>query len=293
MDAAALTEELMAWLPDMMITFGTQVITALLILCVGLYVSNKLSAFIYHKLEASRLEASLSRYIAAAVKALIFTFVILLTLARLGVQTASIIAVLGAAGLAVGLALQGSLSNIASGVLIVLLRPFKVGDYVQIGGEEGHVEMIGIFTTELKTLQGVTLVIPNASITADTVKNYTKHKVRRADFTVGVAYGSDLKQAKAVLTKVAEACPYIVDHQPVTVEVDALADSSVNFTVRVWVEADCYPQAELSIYENAYDALGEANITIPFPQMDVHMHTVAAQAAALSSQSSQEKALES
>lgn len=264
--------DFMELVPTLFVNFGTKILSALLILGVGMYISTKVSMFIYRKLEASRLEASLSRYIAGVVKALMFTFVILLVLARVGVQTASIIAVLGAAGLAVGLALQGSLSNLASGVLIVMLRPFKVSDYVDIGGEEGEVEIVGLFTTEIKTLRGETLIIPNSAITSNTVKNYSKNGIRRVDFSIGVAYGSDLKNAKQVLMDVAKASPYKLDNKPITVEVEALADSSVNFTVRIWVKAGDYPAASLSVYENAHDALGVANITIPFPQMDVYMH---------------------
>jgi small conductance mechanosensitive channel len=188
-----------------------------------------------------------------------------------GIETTSFIAILGAAGLAIGLALQGSLSNFASGVLIIMLRPFKSGDYIEAAGKSGSVEKIEIFATELRTPDNKVVIVPNSSIMSGAITNYSREATRRIDLVIGVDYDADLKQAKQVLQSVLEADDRILKDPAYTVAVSELADSSVNFVVRPWVKTPDYWAVYFDLMENIKLALDEANINIPYPQMDVHV----------------------
>jgi small conductance mechanosensitive channel len=195
-----------------------------------------------------------------------------MALSQVGIQTTSFIAILGAAGLAVGLALQGSLSNFASGVLIIMLRPFKSGDFIEAGGKSGSVEKIEIFSTELRTPDNKVIIMPNSAIMSGAIVNYSREKTRRIDLVIGVSYEADLKQAKQVLQNVLDEEPRLLKTPAYTVAVSELADSSVNFVVRPWVNTSDYWPTYFSLVENIKLALDDAGIAIPFPQMDVHLH---------------------
>ena len=193
----------------------------------------------------------------------------------LGVQTASIIALLGAAGLAVGLALQGSLSNFAAGVLIILFKPYKVGDYIEAGGVGGSVESLQIFTTVLITPDNKRVVVPNSQVTDGVITNYSANDTRRLDLVAGVSYSDDLDKVRAVLEGIIDDSEYVLDAPAPTIAVNELADSSVNFVVRPWVKTTDYWAAHFTLTETIKKRFDAEGISIPFPQTDVHVHQVA------------------
>ncbi len=222
--------------------------------------------------DKKKVDKAVGSFVASIVYAIVFAATILMALSQLGIETTSFIAILGAAGLAVGLALQGSLSNFASGVLIILLRPFKSGDYVEAGGKAGTVKKIEIFSTELRTPDNKVIIMPNSSIMGSPITNFSRESTRRIDLVIGVGYDADLKEAKAVLKSVLDKETRLLKDPAYTVAVSELADSSVNFVVRPWVNSSDYWPTYFDLMENIKIALDDANITIPFPQMDVHLH---------------------
>jgi small conductance mechanosensitive channel len=202
----------------------------------------------------------------------LLVFVVLAALGQLGIQTTSFIAVIGAAGLAIGLALQGSLSNFAAGFLMIIFRPFKVGDYIEGAGVAGTVEAIQIFTTQLKTPDNKTVIIPNAGLTAGNITNYSAKGTRRVDMVFGIGYGDDIDHAKKVIMDVLAKEERILKDPSTTIGVVELADSSVNFAVRPWVKADDYWNVYFNLTENIKKDFDAQGISIPFPQRDVHMY---------------------
>jgi small conductance mechanosensitive channel len=199
-------------------------------------------------------------------------FVIIAALGQLGVQTASLVAVLGAAGLAVGLALQGSLANFAAGLLLIIFKPFKVGDFIEGGGVSGVVEEVGIFTTMMNSPDNKKLVVPNAKMTSDNIVNYTAKQVRRVDLVAGVSYRDDLDKVKRVLGEILAADSRILKDPAPTVGVLALAESSVNLAVRPWVKTADYWDVFFATQESIKKRFDAEGISIPFPQQDVHLH---------------------
>jgi small conductance mechanosensitive channel len=206
----------------------------------------------------------------------LLTFVILAAVGQLGVQTTSFIAVLGAAGFAVGLALQGSLGNFASGVLIMIFRPFKSGDFVEAGGTMGIVEAIQIFTTTLRTGDNKTIIVPNGQITSGTITNYSAKDTRRVDLVIGVSYGDDLDKVRRVIEEVIAAEGRVLSEPEPTIGVLELADSSVNFAVRPWVKSSDYWPVYFGLMESFKKRFDQEGISIPFPQQDVYLHQVSA-----------------
>ncbi|MBT8338761.1 MAG: mechanosensitive ion channel, partial [Desulfatitalea sp.] len=202
----------------------------------------------------------------------LLAFVVLAALSQLGIQTTSFIAVLGAAGLAVGLALQGSLSNFAAGFLMILFRPFSVGDYIEGGGVTGTVEEIQIFTTTLVTPDNKTVIIPNAKIMGDNIINWTVKGTRRVDLVVGIGYGDDIDKARQVIADVLAKDARVRKDPPPQIAVSEMADSSVNFVVRPWVSASDYWAVSFGVTEQIKKAFDDEGISIPFPQRDVHVY---------------------
>jgi len=201
-------------------------------------------------------------------------FFIIAALGQLGIQTTSFIAILGAAGLAVGLALQGSLSNFASGFLMIIFKPIRVNDYVEIAGTAGTVEELSIFTTTLKTPDNKTVIIPNASVTGGNIVNWTLKGTRRVDMVFGIGYDDDIDKARKIMEDVLAKDDRILKDQGIQVAVAELADSSVNFVVRPWAKAEDYWGVYLDAMENIKKAFDAEGISIPYPQQDVHMHQV-------------------
>ncbi|WP_068711958.1 small-conductance mechanosensitive channel MscS [Vibrio tritonius] len=268
-------EHVNTWLTknsDLLIQYGINFMWALVILIVGNFVVKLIAGSISKVLKKRRMDKAVIDFINAIVRYLLFIVVLMAALGKLGIQTASVVAVIGAAGLAVALALQGSLSNFAAGVLIVAFRPFKSGDYVEVGGVAGSVDSIQIFQTVLSSPDNKMVVVPNSSIIGGPITNYSRHKTRRVDLVIGVSYKADLRKTKQVLRDVLDKDERVLKDPEPTIGVLALADSSVNFVVRPWVKTENYWPVYWDLMLNIKEALDENGIEIPFPQMDVHLN---------------------
>jgi small conductance mechanosensitive channel len=202
----------------------------------------------------------------------LLAFVVIAALNQLGIQTASLIAVLGAAGLAIGLALQGSLGNFASGVLMVIFKPFKVGDFIEGAGTAGIVEKVEIFTTQLKTPDNKTVIVPNAKLTGDNITNFTVKGTRRVDFVFGIGYGDDIDKARSIIKEIIDRDERVMKEPEPMIVVSELADSSVNLTVRAWTSAGDYWSFYFDTTENVKKQFDTEGVSIPFPQRDVHLY---------------------
>ena len=258
------------------VELGINLITAIAIFFVGKWVVNLVIKGMLNAMQKSDMDVTLRRFIANLLRMLLMLFVIIAAIHQLGIQTASLIALLGAAGLAVGLALQGSLSNFAAGVLIVLFRPYKVGDWIEGGGVSGAVEEVQILTTVLKTGDNKRVIIPNSQIMGSTITNYSANETRRVDLVVGVSYSDDLDKVRKELEDLIAADERILDDPAVTIAVSELADSSVNFVLRPWVKTEDYWGVYFGLTEAVKKRFDEVGISIPFPQRDVHIHNVTA-----------------
>ncbi|AYV21770.1 MULTISPECIES: small-conductance mechanosensitive channel MscS [Vibrio] len=259
---------------DLLVQYGVNIISAILILFIGNIVVKAVANSVSKLLHKKKMDKAVVEFIHGIVRYTLFVIVLIAALSRIGVQTASVVAVIGAAGLAIGLALQGSLSNFAAGVLIVGFRPFKSGDYVEIGGVAGSVDSIQIFQTILTTPDNKMVVVPNASVIGSPITNYSRHATRRIDHVIGVSYGADLKKTQEVIRKTLEADERILKEPGTTIGVVALADSSVNFVVRPWVRTEQYWDVYFDSLQAIKEALDAEGIEIPFPQMDVHLNKV-------------------
>ncbi|MGR5069668.1 MULTISPECIES: small-conductance mechanosensitive channel MscS [Vibrio] len=269
--------EAQTWLSnnsDLLIQYGVNIISAVLILFIGNFIVKMIANSVAKVLEKKSMDKAVVEFIHGIVRYLLLVIVLIAALSRIGVQTASVVAVIGAAGLAIGLALQGSLSNFAAGVLIVAFRPFKSGDYVEVGGVAGSVEAIQIFQTVLKTPDNKMVVVPNSGVIGSPITNYSRHATRRVDLVIGVSYKADLKQTKQVIREALEKDSRILKDPEMTIGVLALADSSVNFVVRPWCNTEDYWNVYFDSTQAIKEALDEAGIEIPFPQMDIHFNKV-------------------
>lgn len=258
-----------------LIAWGPRVIAALAILIIGFMTVKIITSLLGRAMNRARLDTTLVRFISNFAFMLLMTLVVIFTIGKLGVDTTSFAAVIAAAGLAIGLALQGSLGNFASGVMIIGLRPFRVGDLVELNGVMGKVEAVGVFFTELTRPDNTRIVVPNGQVIDDNIINYTINGTRRIDLVAGIGYGDDIKEAKEVFERILAAHPQVLDEPAPQVAVAELADSSVNFVVRPWVQAADYWAVRCEITEQIKLELDAAGINIPFPQRDVHLHQVA------------------
>ena len=268
-------DSVLNWLNDnsgLILHYGIQAVVALVIFLLGSRVAKFCSNLTEKGFAKKKVDKAVGSFVSSIVYTLVFAVTILMALSQIGIETTSFIAILGAAGLAVGLALQGSLSNFASGVLIILLRPFKSGDFVEAGNKMGTVKKIEIFSTELRTPDNKVIIVPNSQIMSGAITNFSRESTRRIDLVIGVGYDADLRHAKEVLKSVLDAETRILKDPAYNVAVNELGDSSVNFVVRPWVNAADYWPTYWSLMENIKIALDDADITIPFPQMDVHFH---------------------
>ncbi|MEK6167898.1 small-conductance mechanosensitive channel MscS [Vibrio cholerae] len=259
---------------DLLIQYGVNVISAILILFIGNLVVKGVAGSVANVLKKKEMDKAVVDFIHGLVRYTLFIIVLIAALSRIGVQTASVVAVIGAAGLAVGLALQGSLSNFAAGVLIVAFRPFKSGDYVEIGGVACSVDSIQIFQTVLKSPDNKMVVVPNSAVIGGAITNYSRHETRRVDMVIGVSYKSDLQKTKRVLRETLEKDPRILKDPDMTIGVLTLADSSINFVVRPWCKTSDYWAVYFDSMQAIKEALDANGIEIPFPQMDVHLNKI-------------------
>jgi len=251
--------------------YGLKIIGAIVIFIIGKWLSGVLSRAVGKAMNRAKAEQVLVKFVVNLAYAALLAFVVLAALAQLGIQTTSFIAIIGAAGLAIGLALQGSLSNFAAGVMLIIFRPFKVGDYIEAAGTAGSVEEIMIFSTKLKSPDNKQLYVPNGSIISGTITNYSAREQRRVDLVFGCGYGDDIKKTKALLEAIVKENALVLDEPAPTIGVLELGDSSVNFAVRPWVATSDYWDVHFQITEEVKQRFDEAGISIPFPQRDVHL----------------------
>jgi len=251
--------------------WGTNIVFTLLIYLIGRIIVKWLVKIIRKLLLRAKMDMILVNFVCAIVNIALTVFVYIAVLSRLGVDTTSLVALLGAAGLAIGLALQGSLQNFAAGVMLIICRPFKLGDYVEAGGSQGIVEEISIFNTVLKTPDNRKVIIANGQVYGDTITNYSSEANRRIDFIFGIGYDDDLLKAKKILENIVTENELVLKTPAPVVAVAELADSSVNFYVRPWVKSTDYWKVHFAITEKVKLAFDAHGISIPFPQMDVHV----------------------
>jgi small conductance mechanosensitive channel len=256
---------------DVVAVWGLKVVAALAIFIIGRWIAMMVRRGVRSMMEKAGADPIIIGFVASIAYIALLAFVVIAALGQLGIQTTSFIAILGAAGLAVGLALQGSLANFAAGFLMIIFRPFKVGDFIEGAGVAGVVEAIQIFTTTLKTGDNKTIIIPNAKLAGDNITNYSAKETRRVDMTVGVAYDADLSKVKNVLMDIIGKESRIHTDPAPQVAVAELADSSVNFVVRVWTNTADYWGVKFDITETIKNRFDEEGIGIPFPQHDIHI----------------------
>ena len=257
---------------EIFIAFGLKILAALAILVIGRWIAKIVKKVIRKVMVKRNIEPTITSFTENLLYILLMTFVILAALARLGVQTASFVAIIGAAGLAIGLALQGSLANFAAGFLMIIFKPIKVGDYIEGAGTAGVVEAISVFTTTLTTPDNKTIIIPNAKLTGDNITNYSTKDTRRIDLKFGVAYESDSAKVKKIIEDVLKKEDRIFETPAPTIGLLELADSSVNFVVRPWVKTSDYWAVYFNLMETMKKRFDDEGISIPFPQTDVHLY---------------------
>jgi small conductance mechanosensitive channel len=257
-------------------TYGIKIIGAIVILIIGRIAAGIGRRFIVRILEKSKTDPAIISFVGGMTYFLILIFAVLAALAKFGIQTASFVAILGAAGFAIGFALQGSLANFAAGVLILVLRPFKLGDYIDGAGVAGTVKEIQLFTTVLATPDNVKIMVPNGKLFGDTIKNISAFDTRRVDLVIGIGYSSDIQKAYDIMMNLIKEDSRILSDPAPKIAVSELADSSVNFVVRPWVKRGDYWGVKFDLTRKIKEGFDENGIEIPFPQRVVHMLSEAA-----------------
>jgi small conductance mechanosensitive channel len=266
-------ENAIAIIWELLMIYGLKLIVAIAVLIVGRWIAKGLTGFTEKILNKKQVDPTIVSFVANLTYIALLVFVVLAALGQLGIQTTSFIAVIGAAGLSIGLALQGSLSNFAAGFLMIIFRPFKVGDFIEGAGVSGTVEKIQIFTTQLKTSDNKTIIIPNAKLSGDNIVNFSVKGTRRVDFVFGIGYDDDIDKARKIITNVIKNDVRVLKDPPPVIAVMELADSSVNFAVRPWVKGqDCW-DLWFDVTETIKKRFDVEGISIPFPQRDVHVYS--------------------
>lgn len=265
--AEAILEKIMAYILE----YGLKIVGGIAFLIIGLWVAKMITKNIKKLMVKKEMDEALIGFVGSLVGIGLKALVVISTMGMIGIEMTSFIAILGAAGLAVGLALQGTLQNFAGGVLILILKPYKIGDYVSMQGYDGIVKDIQIFNTILTSVDNKTIIIPNGSISTSSLINFSTQKTRRVDWSFGVAYGSDFKIIKDTIQKVLDADERILKDPETFIGLGEMADSSVNFTTRAWVNAADYWGVFFDINQEIYTEFNAKGIEIPFPQVDVHM----------------------
>jgi len=253
------------------IPWAINITMALLIFVVGKFVIGVITRLVKKLMLKARLDNILVNFISSIIKTVLLLFVVIASLNQLGVDTTSLIALIGAAGLAIGLSLQSTLQNLAAGVMLVIFRPFKSGDFIDAGGVMGTVEKINIFNTVMRTGDNREIIVPNGSIYGGTITNYSARETRRVDMVFSIGYNDDLRKAKGIIKQILDNDERVLAEPEPLVAVAELADSSVNFNVRPWCKSGDYWNVYFDTHENIKLAFDEAGVSIPYPQMDVHM----------------------
>lgn len=256
------------------VMYGLKFIAALLVLVIGNWLAKKFTSLFVIVMDRHKIDVTLVKFLRNIIYYAMMTAVVIAAAGQLGINTTSFLTVVGAASLAVGLALKDSLSNFSAGVMLILFRPFKVGDAVTVAGETGTVQEITVFSTILNTADNQRKILPNNIITRATITNITANPTRRIDMVFGIGYDDDIKQAEKIMKEIVEKDSRVLADPPVTIAVAELADSSVNFVVRPWVKTGDYWNVKFALTEKIKCAMDDAGISIPYPQQDVHMHQV-------------------
>ena len=268
MDMSSIISRVQEWFAF----YGFKIVGAIVILVVGRWIAKALRKFVERLMTRSKVESTLISFVGNLTYIALLTFVIIAALSQVGIQTTSFIAVIGAAGLAIGLALQGSLANFAAGVLMLIFHPFKAGDYIEGAGVAGTVEHIQIFTTQLKSPDNKTIIVPNAKLTADNIVNYSAKDTRRVDMVIGVSYSDDLQKVRQILEDILSQDSRVLEDPAPTIAVLELGDNSVNFAFRPWVKRDDYWGVYFDLTETVKKRFDAEGVSIPFPQRDVHLY---------------------
>ncbi|MCB9201455.1 MAG: mechanosensitive ion channel [Flavobacteriales bacterium] len=259
-------------LPVLIVEYGLKLAGAIVVAIVGLFIIKGIMGIFKNMMNKRKVDESLKPFVTGMVDALLKLLLGICVLSMMGVEMTAFIAVLGAIGLAVGMALSGTLQNFAGGVMILLFKPFKVGDFIEAQGHSGVVNEIQIFNTILKSADNKTIIIPNGGLSTSSMVNYSTEKQRRVDWIFGIGYGDDVENAKKIIREIANSDNRILKNPELFIAVSELADSSVNLVVRAWVNAPNYWGVHFDTIEKVYHAFNKQGINIPFPQMDVHVH---------------------
>lgn len=261
-------------LNDFVIPWGIQIIIALAIFILGGRIAKAIADFAKKIMSKSGIDDMLVKFLSTMIYSILLIAVVLAAVAQTGINITSLLAIVGAAGLAVGLALKDSLSNFAAGVMIIIFRPFKIGDYINAGGSAGTVDEISLFCTLMHTADNQRIIIPNSAVIGGTIVNVNTLGIRRVDLVISISYNDNIEQARDIILGIIDADPRILKDPEARVALGELADSSVNFNVRPWVNADDYWAVHADLLESIKLSLDQAGISIPYPQQDVYMHTL-------------------
>ncbi len=256
---------------SMAVNFAPTLLMAIITLILGFWIIKKITGGLNKAMERRNLDATIRPFLTSLLSVGLKVLLLLSVAGMFGIETTSFIAILGAMAFAIGMALQGSLGNFASGIMILLFKPYKVGDLVEVQGQTGIVNEIQIFNTVLLTLDNKKIILPNSIVTSGAIINISGQGEIRVDMTFGIGYSDDIDKARAIIQKVADSCPQVLKEKPVDIFISELADSSVNFAVRPWCKSDYYWDVYFYMHENIKKQMDQSNISIPFPQMDVHI----------------------
>lgn len=266
-------EGLVATVGGLVVEYTFSVIGAILLLIVGFFIAGQVRKAVYSGIKRTKnADETLARFISKVARYAILAVVVIMVLSQFGVQTASIIAALGAAGLAIGLALQGTLQNVAAGLVLLFLRPFRVGDYVDCGSFDGIVEEIGLFATEFRTLDGLYRLAPNSEVWGSPITNFSRMPIRRFDLSIGIGYDDDIDLAMKTMREVISANEEVLTDPEPFLFVDSLGDSAVGVTCRVWIKTPVWYPTSRQLTKDAKQAFDKAGLSIPFPQRDLHIY---------------------
>ena len=257
---------------DLGVSLGSKLLIALVVFLVGRWIVKKLNRLLVTILEKRKVEASLSSFVKSLVSITLNLLLIIIVIGVLGIETSSFIALFASAGVAIGMALSGTLQNFAGGVMILLFKPFKVGDFIEAQGQSGTVKEIQIFNTIVTTADNKIIIIPNGGLSTGIMKNYSKEETRRVDWQFGIAYGDNYDKAKEVIGRLLDEDSRVLKTPAYFIALTSLGDSSVNIVVRAWVNAADYWGVFFDMNEKVYKTFARENLNIPFPQMDVHVN---------------------
>ena len=268
-----LIQQYLQQLPDRALRFGARVLLALVVFLIGVHVIKLVRRIVRRSLKKGNADIGVTQFLDSFIKAVLYILLLFMIASGFGLDATSVVALLGSAGVAIGLAVQGSLSNFAGGVLILLLKPFRVDDYIKVDNDdhEGTVKEIQLFYTKLSTPNNHVVIIPNGTLSNSSILNMSTLTERRMDIKVGISYDADIRHAREAIMKVLEEDPAVLSSKDRRVFVEELADSSINLNVRCWADNDEYWECKWRITEKIKYALDDAGISIPYPQMDVHL----------------------